>query len=363
MKIIYIDPQSYNNLADYDKYLLENIEAQKIFICSTNMPYNEIKNTRIIMNYDYHTKKSIFKILSYIISQKKLIQIIKNEKPDVIHFQWFKIPQLDIVLLKRIKKILPKVKVVHTAHNVLPHDSGSKYKRIYKKIYSTVDSIIVHAEITRSDINKEFNISKEKIVVIPHGFLPTKYKFQKTPSENSVITFSFIGFLSDYKGLDILLEAWCGCPEILDNKTCRLIIAGAGDLNCLHSIPLGKNIIIENYFHNEEDLAKIISETDVAVLPYKRISQSGVLLTYLAEHIPVLVSNIGGLTQPFEIANVGWVLENLNSQCLTDRIMRIIEKKEELRNIKDNLENWKKIDEFYDWKSIGNTTLKLYSIK
>ncbi len=360
MNIIYIDPQSYNNLADYDKYLLENIKEQKKIFCSINLPYQKIDNTEIIRNYDYQNKKGIFKILSYCFSQIKLLKEIKKSKPDVIHFQWFKIPLFDFFVLKFIKKISSKSKIVHTAHNKLPHDSGAKYTKIYQKIYMLVDNIIVHAEITKSEISYEFNVSEEKITVIPHGFLPTKYKFQKTPFKDNVITFSFIGFLSDYKGLDILIDAWCQKSKMIDNNKCRLIIAGAGKVQCLNKIPENKNIVLENYFHSEEELAKIISCTDIAVLPYRQISQSGVLLTYLAEHVPVVVSKIGGLVQPFEIGKVGWILDELNAQSLANILEKIINDKDELNDIYYNEILWKRIDDFYDWKNIGEKTLNLY---
>lgn len=363
MKIFYVDPQSYNNLADYDNYLLQNINEQKIFFCSYNMPYPDIKNTVISRIYNYHKKTKVKKILSYSNSQFKLLKSVKKEKPDIIHFQWFKIPFLDYAIIKCIKQCSPNTTIVHTAHNVLPHDSGAKYTKIYRKIYNFVDNIIVHAEITKKEICNEFGVSDNKITVIPHGFLPTKYKFPKIKNGNNIITFSFIGFLSDYKGLDILLDAWCNNSEILNNKKCRLIIAGAGELPCLKNIPSDKNIILENYFHTEEELAKIVNSTDIAVLPYRKISQSGVLLTYLAEHIPVLVSNIGGLVQPFSIGKVGWVLENLNSQDLSKLIETILSDKNELESICKNDEVWNRIDEFYDWKTIGNKTYSLYQNK
>lgn len=361
MKIFYIDPQSYNNLGDYDKYLLENIESEKIFFCSQNMPYDKIDKTKIIRLYNYHAKKNIFKIISYLLSQKKLLRCIKKKKPDVVHFQWFKIPLADIILLKKIRKLVPAVKIVFTAHNVLPHDSGTTYKNSYKKIYSLVDGIIVHAEVTKQEICSEFGIDEDKIAVIPHGFLPSKVKWKKNFADD-VITFSFIGFLSEYKGLDILLDVWCGCSEIVDNKKCRLVIAGAGDLPCLKTIPKGKNIVVENYFHSEEELGNIIARTDVAILPYRKISQSGVLLSYLAEHIPVIVSNVGGLAQPFELGNVGWVLERLDVDCLRKILQEIISNPEEIHTIKSDAKLWNQIDAFYDWKSIGSKTLDLYKL-
>lgn len=360
MKIFYIDPQSYNNLADYDKYLLENIDEQKVFFCSQNMPYGKIDKTKIIRLYNYQSKKNIFKIISYLSSQTKLLRLIKREKPHIIHFQWFKIPIFDFLLLRIIKRKYKNTKIIHTAHNVLPHDSGAKYKNVYKKIYHFVDKIIVHAEVTRQEIITDFGIDENKIFVIPHGYLPARHRFDRTENKKKKITFSFIGFLSDYKGLDILLDAWCSNSELLNSDLCRLIIAGAGDLPCLKTIPSGKNIVLENYFHTEEDLSKIISETDVAILPYRKISQSGVLLTYLAEHIPVIVSNIGGLTQPFEIGNVGWILNELSSDSLANILLNVIKVSDQLQVIKNNNALWSRIDEFYDWKSIGQKTQKLY---
>ena len=362
MKIIFVDPQSYNNLGDYDKYLLENIPVSKIFICSHNMPYESINNTRIIKNYKYHLKRKVFKVFSYLYSQICLIKIIKKEKPDIIHFQWFKIPLYDFIVLKTIKLVLRNVTIIFTAHNVLPHDTGIKFKKHYKRIYSFVDSIIVHTEITRDDIHNEFCIPENKINIIPHGFLPTKFKFNnmKKPVEENILTFSFIGFLSDYKGLDILLDAWCNNFKIINSKECRLIIAGAGDLPCLKTIPNNKNIVLENYFHTEEELARIISSTDIAVLPYREISQSGVLLTYLAEHIPVIVSNIGGLIQPFDIGKVGWILKELSASELSETIENVINNKTQIKSITNDYLLWKKIDDYYNWKSIGKKTYSLY---
>ncbi|MBD5434839.1 MAG: glycosyltransferase family 4 protein [Treponema sp.] len=337
---------------------MENINAEKLYVCSINMPYKIISNAKIIKIYDYQSKKGIFKILSYITSQRHLLRIIKKEKLSVIHFQWFKIPQLDLEILKRIKKIMPQVKIVHTAHNVLPHDSGSKYKKIYRKIYNFVDKIIVHVEITKTEICNEFNCEEGKIDVIPHGYLPSKFKLENT--NDSFFTFSFIGFLSDYKGLDILLDVWCNTPAILNNEKCRLVIAGAGNLPCLNTIPNDKNIVLENYFHTDEELAKIVAETDVAVLPYRKISQSGVLLTFIAEHIPVIVSDIGGLTQPFEQGKIGWILEELLPDALKKVLLNVIENPDMVNSIKHDKLLWSKIDDFYDWKNIGEKTAHLY---
>lgn len=360
MKVYYIDPQSYNVLGDYDKYLLENIRTKKMYFCSDKLPYSKIANTEIKYNYYYSNYNGLKKIFSYVLSQIRLYILIKKNKPDLIHFQWLKIPVVDYYLLKKIKRVNKNCKLIFTAHNVLPHDSGTKYVKVYRKIYNFVDHIIVHANKTKNEIESMFNVSDNKITVIPFGFFPPKVN--KTRNSNfKGIVFSFIGFLSDYKGLDILLDAWCGSDILLNSSDCRLIIAGAGTVKCIDNIPMDKNIVFENYFHTEEQLAQIIANTDIAVLPYRKISQSGVLLTYLSKHIPVIVSNIGGLTQPFEIGNVGWILDDLNSGILRLLLESLIVDKEKIQAIKENLQLWEVLDDYYDWGKIGEITDSHYN--
>ena len=208
MKIFYVDSQSYNNLGEYDKYLLENIKQEKTFFCSDMLVYKKIRSTDIRRIYMYNTLKGLKKVFSYLKSQTILLKEIKQGEPDIVHFQWFKIPFLDLLFLKKINAISRKTKIVITAHNVLPHDSGKKYVNIYRKIYSLVDKIIVHADVTKYEIVNQFYISSEKIAVIPHGLLPLKVKYPRNGGADR-ITFSFLGSLSNYKGLDILIDAWC----------------------------------------------------------------------------------------------------------------------------------------------------------
>lgn len=360
MKIFYIDSQSYNNPARYDKCLLENIPCEKFFYCSVNLQYDNIDNTVINRLYDYSNYGGIKKFVHYIFSQKEMYNTVLQEKPDIIHIQWFKIPIVDIFFLKKIKRLFPKIKIIYTAHNVLPHNTGSKFYLDYKKIYNIVDHIIVHTNVSKNEIIENFSISKDKITVIPHGFIPLWMPIQDKKKRNNIFTFSLIGELSEYKGVDLVIDAWLNNPKLLDNKAIKLVLAGKGEMDCFCKIPCNKNIVLENFFHSDEELGSIISNTDVAILPYRNISQSGVLLTMLAEHIPVVVSNVGGLTQPFEIGKCGWILDEINAESLSKTILSIIQNQEEFLSIKNNQNMWNDLADFYDWKNIGNMTFQLY---
>ena len=53
-------------------------------------------------------------------------------------------------------------------------------------------------------------------------------------------------------------------------------------------------------FLSDNEFNDLIEKSDVLIFPYRKISQSGVLLTALAHRKPVLVSRVGGLTQPLK---------------------------------------------------------------
>ena len=361
MKLFYIDPQSYNNLADYDKYLLSNINAEKYFFCSEKFDHQFDDNTRIDKCFFYNSLKGLKKIFSYINSLLYIVKNTKKYQPDIVHFQWFKIPLIDYMFLKIIKMLSKKTYIVFTAHNILPHNTGEKYKKNYKKIYKYVDGIIVHGNQTKNELIEIFDVDKEKIATIPHGFLPRKKISKKIEQESGSLAFSLIGSLSQYKGVDLLVDAWCSSPMLSSNNSCRLIIAGSGKMSCLTKVEDCPNVKLINRFVSDEELDEIICQTDVAILPYRMISQSGVLLTMLAEKIPVIVSQVGELVQPFEVACCGWIMPSLDVASLRVLLEQIVTNKTVVATIKNDIVSWKKIEKFYSWQEIGKTTTAFYA--
>lgn len=366
IRVLIIDPMSRNNLGIYDKNLIENLKVKNIFFyCNKDFQFSKIENIKIYREYKYHTKKGIIKIFSYIISQIKLIKIIDSNNINTVHFQWFKIPLFDYFFLKYLKRKYKSIKIIHTAHNVLPHDSGVKYFKIYKKIYKLLDRIIVHTKRTKSEIVDLFKIKEQKIEIIPHGLLEIENIIKNENKikirENDEIIFSLIGMLNTYKGIDLLIEAWESNEELYKNSNIKLIIAGKGKVD-FSKIKKLNNVTIINRFLKDEEIEEIINQTDVALLPYRKISQSGVLLSMLAKRKPILVSNVGGLTQPFEVGNIGWIMNEITSKELYEKIKLILREKEKIEEIKNNIQLWREIECYYSWEAIGKKTKELYEV-
>ena len=173
----FVDPMSYNNLALYDKLLLENLTPKPIFFFGNiKYEYKTSYDRHYKYIYSYSNKWRALKPLSYLLSQLILLYYIIKTRPSVIHFQWFKFPIVDYFLLKIISLFLNKVKIVYTVHNVLPHNTVNTHKYIYEKIYKIVHKIIIHDQYSKNILSKSFNIKPLKIHVIPHGILPIKKK-------------------------------------------------------------------------------------------------------------------------------------------------------------------------------------------
>jgi len=325
LKSVYlIDPQSYNNLELYDQNLLKNIKCEeKVLLGNNKFKNRNISDFEFKELYNYSDKMFLLKLISYFFSQLKLLFILSLNKPDVIHFQWFKIPYLDYLLLKIIKLVSPKSKIIFTAHNILPHDTGNKYTKIYKKIYNFVDGIIVHTKNSRTELFYHFNIKKTKIKVIPHGLLELDYnkiKTKKIADEfvdsnklNDKLILGFLGIIRKNKGIDLLLDVLENEDYFKNNKNITFIIAGSCDnqrlKKRLQKISYFNNVITDIRFLPIDNFAAYLKISDIILLPYTNISQSGVLLSALTEEKPVIVSNRGGLTDPFEIGKVGWIIE------------------------------------------------------
>ena len=360
-----VDPMSYDNLEQYDKNLLQEFNNDELlFLCSTKISETPL-NVKTKKIYSYNDKKSVMKLFSYLLSQFHLISLVFLEKPKSIHFQWFKIPVIDFYLLKSIKLISKNTKIIFTAHNMLPHDTGNTYYKKYRDIYNFIDVIIVHDLYTQKQINHKFGISIDKIKVVRHGLLNINVDKQKVNEfyiKNKVdnkIVFSLLGSLENYKGINLIYEVWNTIEAINSSKNIKLIIAGRGKSDVIKKFKKFDNVLVVDRYLSNEEFIGFMKVSDVVLMPYEKISQSGVLLTAINERKLSIVSNVGGLTEPFALAKIGWVMSDYSKMELgkiIEEASRLLKKKIYITD-----EDYNRLNEYYDWKNISNQTKNIYN--
>lgn len=371
-KFFFIDPQSYNNLAVYDSSLLNECAKNTEIFFFGNKLFNAHLSSKVkfISLFSYSNKPKFYKGISYILSILNLVYYIHKIKPKIVHIQWIRLWMIDYLFLKYLNHL--KINTVFTAHNILPHDSGERYLKQYQKYYHTVRRIIVHTADTKKKLISQCKISPEKISIIPHGILTfginkkiVKNRIQELREQLGVkesdVVFSSLGIQSSYKGIDILINTWCKCPLLNTNQNIKLIIAGECkgiNLSEIMSIP---NVRVINSRLSDVDFQCLLQLSNVVLLPYRRISQSGVLLNCIAENVPVAVSNLKGLTEPFEYGDIGWIFEANSEASLTACLTQIIDNPTLIQSKKNNFIEFETVRQHYSWKSIAQKTMELYS--
>lgn len=369
--VFYIDPQSGDNLAMYDYELISRIKDINIsYICSASYDYKELDNATYIPLFNYTRKRnSIKKALSYCLSLFKLLKRIKRNRPQILHIQWFKMPTVDYIFYRYVKNKY-NTKIIHTAHNILPHISNKGDYNRYSRLYKICDEIITHTSQSKSELHKQFHINDNNIIVAPHG--PLKYDISKYEIDAKIVELknefkisatyiaSLLGYQSIYKGTDLAIEAWKESNELTDNQDICLIVAGQNRDYKSSNIP-NSNIIIINRKLSDVEFAALLRMTSLMVMPYRRIDQSGLLLTIIEENIPYCATDVGELSKPLEIGDIGWRINDITKSNVQSTLEEIFRNPSALDYKKNQSITWKRIKELYSWDYAAKVTSDIYN--
>lgn len=249
----------------------------------------------------------------------KVANAIAKENPEyvVIHY-WmpFMAPCLGTIA-RRIKK-KTNTKVIGIMHNVIPHESFPLANQLTKYFVKSCDGFITMSKSVLSDLNQFTNNTNKKFS--PHpiynifgDIIPKKeaLKYLNLSSEYKYIL--FFGIIRRYKGLDLLLKALAN--NKLQKQQLKLIVAGEfyEDRSyydqLIHDLNLKDKVIFTNGFIPNHEVKYYFGVSDIVAQTYKNATQSGV--TQIAYHFerPMLVTNVGGLSEIVPHKKVGYVTE------------------------------------------------------
>ena len=232
-------------------------------------------------------------------------------------------------ILRRIKKN-KKTKVITIIDNIIPHESRVGDKPFTKYFVKAVDGFVAMTQSVLDEISI-FDKSKPR-VLSPHpifdnfGDISPREKaldILGLPRENKYMM--FFGFVRDYKGLDLLLEAFA--DKRFRDSGIKLIIAGEYYSNKEKYQKIIKRLELEgdlyqfDKFIADSEVAHYFNACDLLVQPYKTATQSGV--TQIAYHFnkPMIVTNVGGLSEMCPDGKVGYVVVP-EKKAIADSIFR-----------------------------------------
>jgi len=255
--------------------------------------------------------------VNWIISGRR----IRKKNPDIILIKYwhpFMAPCFGTVARIAAKNRSVSTRVICIFDNVIPHERKPFDRLLTNYFTRSIDGAIVMSRSVGDDL-KRFR-TDIPVVYSPHPLydnygdkIPREDALSKLnlPAEYSYLL--FFGFIRAYKGLDLLLEAFA--DERLRNIKLKLIVAGEFYESDKPYRELIKKLKIENdtiliaRFINEVEVALLFSAADLIVQPYRSATQSGV--TQIAFHFekPVLVTDVGGLSEIVADRKCGYVVK------------------------------------------------------
>jgi len=317
----------------------------------------------------FKSKSKIISGIKWIIGTVFSVSHARLSGISIFHFHIFYTNVLVLFNLLVVKILFGKV--VLTVHDVSSFSNSSDSSIIGNLIYKLTDKIITHNEFSKSEIiNVNANLSS-CISIVPHGnytpFINIQYDKEKSKEQlgipNNRRILLFFGMIKKVKGLEVLLSALKGV--IKQNPDVLLIIAGRvweNDFSAYQKIidenNLSEYVLLHTKFIPQEDVEHYYCASDLVILPYKKIYQSGVLMMTLSYERPALVSDLPPLKEIISDNENGFLFKAENVSDLTAKLNSILSDEglmEEVRVKGAELINTK-----YDWGEIGRQTKQAY---
>lgn len=238
---------------------------------------------------------------------------LKRYRYDLVWTQWFP-PEPYGSKLASFCKLLG-MKVVHTAHNVLPHEPQPGDVAKYRALYSMCDFLIVHSQAAKTSLSEKFARIDAKLVVAPYGLYTM---FPRVPDlkaevrrrlgiEEDQVALLFFGGIRPYKNLDAVLTAL----RTAALGRAVLIVAGHemgyDDLDpgeplgrtkkTVEALKLSDRVRLVGGKLGLRDTAEIFEAADAVLLPYTESYGSGQLLLAMTYGKFIMATRAGGMDE------------------------------------------------------------------
>lgn len=264
---------------------------------------------------DIHVKVNSVNPLNWL----KIGREIKKLNPDLLIIKyWLPFMAPCFGTIARIAKRNHKTKVITIVDNIIPHEKRIGDNLLTNYYVKPVDGFVAMSKSVLNDI-AFFDKNKAK-AFCPHPLFDNfgeiferEIALEKAKLDKTFNYLLFFGFIRAYKGLDLILKAFA--DSRLRKYPVKLIIAGEfyedakpyQDL--IDELELNEHIILRTDFIPDNEVGQYFCSADMVVQPYKNATQSGV--TQICYHFnkPMLVTNVGGLSEivPHNVA--GYVVE------------------------------------------------------
>ena len=245
---------------------------------------------------------------------------IRRERPDFVLMKyWTPFMAPCFGTIARIARGNGHTKVLCQIDNVEPHEHHLTDKPFNRYYLHSEDGFVYMSEQVHSELRA---YSDAPALFSPHPLFENFgerverseacVRLGLDPANRYVL---FFGLIRDYKGLDLLLDAWAQLRRAGRTEGRRLIVAGEfytarePYLNRIADNGLQDEVLLHDRFIPDDDVKYYFSAADFVVQPYKTATQSGVTQIAYQFCVPMVVTKVGGLAEIVPDGRVGYVCE------------------------------------------------------
>ena len=296
-------------------------------------------------------------------SWKKAAERLLQCQPDVLIFQWWQ-PFLGLAyadIVGRVKKGTD-ASVFFLCHNVYSHERprfpGAAFgeRFLIKRAFTKVDGFLIHSQTLLRQV-RAFNLYAP-VRRIYHPVYDFYANWDTVRLErNTTPQLLFFGNVRRYKGLGILLKAL----DILKRRmNFKAVIAGEFYVNpepyrqMARELGLCDRLVWFDRYISNEEVPGLFRQADLVVLPYLEATQSGVVPLAFHFDVPVVASDVGGLSEVVMEGKTGYLVPAGEPEILAERIVQYFQenKKQEfqghIQDFKRNLSWTQAVDGIVD---------------
>jgi glycosyltransferase involved in cell wall biosynthesis len=253
-----------------------------------------------------------------------------------------------------------------------PHNTFERGERAYARSRALTDRcaarLVIHAAHDRTALPAA---TAAKAVVIPHGEYgglarrgapdadAEAARAELGAADGELVVLLF-GQLRSDKGVRDLLLAAAEVPRV------RVVLAGedkgalaeVADL-CADARLVGRLVVREGFVPADE-AGRLFAAADVAALPYRQASASGVLLLACGYGRPAVVYPVGGLPEYVVDGETGWLCARADPVALAERLAEIAAAGRAACRTRGAAAR-ALADERFSWDAIAQRTIALYA--
>lgn len=312
----------------------------------------------------------ISKIKSYV---KGIILVCQDKDFNVVNVHAFGFPLLKIFELICYK--ISRKKIILTIHDIKSFaengdNSISKFfdKLKLRSVGRLADVIWLHNEFTFKELkNYVGDVCSSKVILANHGNYSILIGDNverpiRDVNSNYIVNLLFFGQVKKVKGLDILLEAISiVCKRRQDFKLSVYGKVWKDDEFVYHNIvndnDLADVVDLNFRYVADEEIESIICKSDLVILPYKRIYQSGVLLLCGTFATPCIASDLPFFRSIIKDGCNGLLFESENPVSLAQKIESVLEDKSQIEGMSKRFQS--DVLKEYSWHDAAKKIAKV----